>query len=308
MRLWETDAAVAPLTFHPKLAQAAAELLGVPAVRLWQDQALFKQPGGRITDAHQDAPFWPIGNCPLITAWIPLNGSSMEQGAMGYVPGSHEHGGLDVVSLSSAPGHGILEDPALVGGPGPVFVEAAAGSVVWHHGDTVHLAMGSSPEADTRKVFTIVYIADGYERADRRPCFPLDRAGVEEGALMEGDGLPLAWPRCASTLFFPLKNHDFPLKDVDFVIKKGGGRGAAATTGAHWRWDRAANAGRSHCVFQIKWPLVWPPFHQKQVALEGMLAEKSASLNWQRGTAITRGGGMGSYVFTRLFSLNCEVM
>ena len=60
MRLWETDADVAPLTFHPKLAQAAAELLGVPAVRLWQDQALFKQPGGRITDAHQDAPFWPI--------------------------------------------------------------------------------------------------------------------------------------------------------------------------------------------------------------------------------------------------------
>lgn len=44
MRLWETDPDVAPLTFHPRLAQAAAELLGVERVRLWQDQALYKEP------------------------------------------------------------------------------------------------------------------------------------------------------------------------------------------------------------------------------------------------------------------------
>ena len=76
MRLWETDPEVAPLTFHPVLAQAAAELLGVDRVRLWQDQALYKEPGGRITDAHQDAPFWPIGDAPLVSAWIPLAGPS----------------------------------------------------------------------------------------------------------------------------------------------------------------------------------------------------------------------------------------
>lgn len=52
MRLWETDPEVRPLTFHPKLAQSAAELFGVPAVRLWQDQALYKESGGRITDPH----------------------------------------------------------------------------------------------------------------------------------------------------------------------------------------------------------------------------------------------------------------
>src|SRR5690349_15878767 len=50
MNLWEDHPEVAPLTFHPKLGQAAAELLQVDAVRLWHDQALFKQPGGRPTD------------------------------------------------------------------------------------------------------------------------------------------------------------------------------------------------------------------------------------------------------------------
>ncbi|MCP4221843.1 MAG: phytanoyl-CoA dioxygenase family protein, partial [Actinomycetia bacterium] len=61
MRLWETDPEVASLTFHPRLAQVASELLGVAKILLWQDQALYKGPGGRITDAHQDAAFWPIG-------------------------------------------------------------------------------------------------------------------------------------------------------------------------------------------------------------------------------------------------------
>src|SRR3954462_1972247 len=35
MNLWEDYEDVRPLTFHPRLGQAAAELLGVPAVRLW---------------------------------------------------------------------------------------------------------------------------------------------------------------------------------------------------------------------------------------------------------------------------------
>ena len=138
MRLWETDPEVAPLTFHPVLAQAAAELLGVDRVRLWQDQALYKEPGGRITDAHQDAPFWPIGDAPLVSAWIPLDGSTRENGALGYVPGSHTVGALKMVNLlQTTKAYDILSDPAL-GGQELVYVEAAKGTVVWHHGMTVH--------------------------------------------------------------------------------------------------------------------------------------------------------------------------
>ncbi len=193
MRLWETDRDVAPLTFHPALAEAAAQLLQVDRVRIWQDQALYKEPGGRITDAHQDATFWPIGETPLVSAWIPLDGSTREGGAVGYVPGSHKLGPLKTVNLmKTSEAYDILNDP-LLEGRSPDYLEAPKGSVVWHHGMTVHAALANR-STETRRAFTVVYIADGHRRAKPWPNFPLDRAGVEVGELMEGEGLPMAWP------------------------------------------------------------------------------------------------------------------
>ncbi|MDG2028919.1 MAG: phytanoyl-CoA dioxygenase family protein [Acidimicrobiales bacterium] len=194
MRLWETDSAVAPLTFHPALAESAAQLLGAERVRLWQDQALYKEPGGRETDAHQDATFWPIGDTPLVSVWIPLAGSTFASGAMGYVPGSHKAGRLHPVDLTyTTEPYDILSDPAL-GGSTTTYVEAPTGSVIWHHGLTVHQAMANTTDAP-RRVFTIVYIADGYPRDAAWPVFPLDRDGVEAGEPMEGPGMPIVWPR-----------------------------------------------------------------------------------------------------------------
>src|SRR3954469_1432005 len=89
MNLWEDRPEVRPLTFHPRLGRAAAELLGVEAVRLWHDQALYKEPGGRATDAHQDHPYWPIKGAASGAGWVPCDGSALESGAMAYPPGSH---------------------------------------------------------------------------------------------------------------------------------------------------------------------------------------------------------------------------
>ncbi|NCF77122.1 MAG: hypothetical protein GWP45_08010, partial [Proteobacteria bacterium] len=55
--------AAAPQCGHPwlykGLAGIAAQLLGIESVRLWQDQALYKEAGGRETTPHQDETFWP---------------------------------------------------------------------------------------------------------------------------------------------------------------------------------------------------------------------------------------------------------
>ena len=204
MRLWETDAAVAPLTFHPRLARAAAELLQVESVLLWQDQALYKPPGARVTDPHQDAPLWPVGAAPMVSAWIPFDDVTSDTGAMSYVRGSHRVDGLAAVDLVNGP-HDVLAHPVL-GGAEPEEVEVAAGSVVWHHGMTIHRAQANRSES-VRRVFTIVYLAPGHRRTTPaagfprdRPNFPLDRAGVAVGDLMEGEGLPVAWPRPSGSL------------------------------------------------------------------------------------------------------------
>ncbi len=107
--LWEDCPDVRPLTFHPRLAETAARLLGVDAVRLWHDQALYKEPGGRDTDPHQDHPYWPIVETNTITAWIPFDGSTLESGAMGYLPGSHRLGVREFVNIFAKTGGG--DDP-----------------------------------------------------------------------------------------------------------------------------------------------------------------------------------------------------
>ena len=143
---------------HPRLGEAAARPLGVDAVRLWHDQALYKEPGGRETDPHQDHPYWPIVETDTITAWIPFDGSTLESGAMGYLPGSHRLGLHEFVNIFSGDG----EDPLARGLAGiePVFVEVPAGAVAFHHGLTFHLARPNAT-GTVRRVHTVIYFADG---------------------------------------------------------------------------------------------------------------------------------------------------
>ena len=117
----------------------AARLLGVDAIRLWHDQALYKEPGGRETDPHQDQPYWPIEEADTITAWIPLDGSTMENGAMGYLPGSHRLGIRKFVNIFFGPPEDVLASDGLRGVQ-PVYVEVPPGGVAFHHGLTFHLA------------------------------------------------------------------------------------------------------------------------------------------------------------------------
>jgi ectoine hydroxylase-related dioxygenase (phytanoyl-CoA dioxygenase family) len=193
MNLWEDFPGIRPLTFHPRLGQAAAELLGVDAVRLWHDQALYKRAGGRATDPHQDHPYWPIKETASVTAWIPFEGSTAASGAMAYLPGSHIVGLRKFVNIFFGEPQNILEDPE-VAGIEPVLVEVPKGSVAFHHGLTVHLA-GPNTTATDREVHTIIYFPDGHTRGYPHPHFAVDRAGIEVGQRIDGDVTPIVWPR-----------------------------------------------------------------------------------------------------------------
>jgi ectoine hydroxylase-related dioxygenase (phytanoyl-CoA dioxygenase family) len=193
MNLWEDFPTVRPLTFHPRVGQVAAELLGVDAIRVWHDQALYKQAGGRPTDAHQDHPYWPIKETASVTAWIPFEGSTRESGAMAYLPGSHAIGMRKFVNIFFGEPEDILADPE-VAGIEPVYVEVPKGSVAYHHGLTVHLANANTTDRE-RAVHTIIYFPDGSTRGYPVPHFAVDRAGIEVGDPIQSDVTPIAWPR-----------------------------------------------------------------------------------------------------------------
>jgi ectoine hydroxylase-related dioxygenase (phytanoyl-CoA dioxygenase family) len=195
MNLWEDRADVAPLTFHPRIAQVAAELMEVDACRVWHDQALYKEAHGRQTDAHQDHPYWPIKEINSVTAWIPFVQSTIENGALGYLPGSHAIGLRKFVNIFFGEPEKILDEPEFKEIE-PVFLSVPPGSVAFHHGLTVHLAGANTTDVD-RAVHTIIFFPDGSTRGYPFPHFSVDRGGIEVGQKIDSDATPLAYPRPA---------------------------------------------------------------------------------------------------------------
>ncbi|WP_162941787.1 phytanoyl-CoA dioxygenase family protein [Desertimonas flava] len=191
--LWARYPDVAPWTAHPRLAATAAALLGAERVRIWHDQALFKEPGGRPTDPHQDHPYWPIAEPDQVTAWIPLDGSTSEAGAMSYWPGSHRLGlDLFVNIFGDTDPDDIGHHPAL-DGVDAVTLEVPRGSVAFHHGLTAHRASGNST-GRTRRVHTVIFTADGVHRKEGLGHPSVDIDGIAPGEPIAGDLTPVVWP------------------------------------------------------------------------------------------------------------------
>ncbi|MED5362134.1 MAG: phytanoyl-CoA dioxygenase family protein [Actinomycetota bacterium] len=194
MNLWEDNADLRALTFNQILGETAGVLLGAETLRIWHDQALYKEAGGRETDPHQDWPLWPMGPARQITAWIPFDGSTLASGAMGYSPGSHRLGLAKFSDITreirDEPyryfDHSEMEDL--------VWVEAPRGSVVFHHSLTVHQARANTTD-ETRRVYCVIYFEDGCTRSRSHWHQSLDRQGIEDGQPVRGPVTPIVWPR-----------------------------------------------------------------------------------------------------------------
>ena len=201
MRLWEDHPQVAPFTFHTRLCAAAAALLQVDSVRLWHDQALYKEPGGRKTDAHLDYPFWPVDRTDLVSVWIPFENVHPGGGMMSYLQASHLSGITEFVDIGQLRGgkpYELLQDERLAG-MAMVPVPAKRGSAIFHHACTIHAADRNDTDR-TRRVFTMTYMADGCRRSRDDAYFALDRDGHKKGELITGAGHPVAWPLAAGDL------------------------------------------------------------------------------------------------------------
>ena len=194
MNLWEDYPDIRPLTFHQRIGEAAAALLGADAIRLWHDQALYKRAHGRETDAHQDQPYWPIAETDTITAWIPFQGSTLANGAMGYLPGSHQAGVRKFQNIFQAESTDELLSRPELASIEPVYVEVPAGSVAFHAGMTVHMAKPNTTD-DDRAVHTMIMFADGCTRGSDQWHFSTERDEIKVGDVIAGPGTPIVWPR-----------------------------------------------------------------------------------------------------------------
>jgi ectoine hydroxylase-related dioxygenase (phytanoyl-CoA dioxygenase family) len=154
--LWRFSAVVERFVRSPRLARIAAELMGVDGVRLYHDQALYKEPHGGHTPWHVDQFYWPLSNANTTTVWIPLQPVPAEMGPVAFARGSQNitvgHARELAISDESEARLGeLMRD---------YEVDASAyelGEVSFHSGWTCHRADPNQTE-NVRAAFTIIYM------------------------------------------------------------------------------------------------------------------------------------------------------
>jgi ectoine hydroxylase-related dioxygenase (phytanoyl-CoA dioxygenase family) len=173
--LWQLDQDVARFVLAPRFGRVAAELMGVDGVRLYHDQALFKEPDGGRTPWHQDQFYWPFESGDTITMWMPLVDLPDDVGSMHFAAGSHRIGHVSGESISDESDREITALIAERGLDVETHGPLRAGDATFHAGWTLHSA-GPNPTAAMRSVMTVIYVADGMQVATpANPFQELDR-------------------------------------------------------------------------------------------------------------------------------------
>ncbi|MFT3948226.1 MAG: phytanoyl-CoA dioxygenase family protein [Agriterribacter sp.] len=161
MNLWRNDENVKKFVLAKRFAKIAADLLSVKNVRVYHDQALFKEPGGGPTPWHQDQNYWPLDTDKTVTMWMPLvDIPNADMGMLTFASGSHRKGNISDVIISDESEETF--ESYVRKHQFPVYRPSSmkAGDATWHYGYTIHNAPGNKSDV-RREVMTIIYFADG---------------------------------------------------------------------------------------------------------------------------------------------------
>lgn len=190
VNLWQRHPDVNRFVMCRRFANLAARLSGRP-IRVWHDQALFKEPRtGAKTPWHQDTHYWPHQEKEdQLTIWIALKDATIHNGCMSFIPGTHKLKTIEPINLANP--QDIFSLAPQFKGIKPKTCELKAGSVTFHNGLTFHYA-GPNKSDGMREAFAILYMPDGttYSGAGHCVTDPL-LPGLKVGEKLDGETFPL---------------------------------------------------------------------------------------------------------------------
>lgn len=194
INLWTKSNDVKEFVSGKRLARIAAELMGATGVRMYHDQALYKEAGGGITPWHADQYYWPVSSDRMTTAWIPLQDTPMEMGPLAFCEKSHRFQiGRDLeisdqseMTLKEALHAFRTEDSSF-----------ELGDVSFHAGWTFHRA-GPNTTDRPREVMTVIYMDEDMRLVapeNKHQAFDTESfcAGVQLGEIIDSPLTPVIY-------------------------------------------------------------------------------------------------------------------
>jgi ectoine hydroxylase-related dioxygenase (phytanoyl-CoA dioxygenase family) len=156
MNLWTHTEAVKDIVFSKKIAQIATGLMQTKGVRLYHDQALFKEPKGGHTPWHADQYYWPLDTENTVTAWIPLQATPLNYGPLEFSAGSNKlTAGRD--KQISDESQAFLEAELKRHAFNHVVEPFDVGEISFHRG-WLYQRAGPNVSGNMRKVMTMIYM------------------------------------------------------------------------------------------------------------------------------------------------------
>ena len=154
INLWRYSRKVTEFVMGKRLAAIATELMEVGGVRLYHDQALFKEQTGGFTPWHADQQYWPLATNKTTTAWIPLQAVTLEMAPLSFAAGSHTDKRFRDLAISDDSEQVIQ---TAMNKHDVNCTPFDLGEISFHSGWMYHRAPANS-SGQMRGIFTIIYM------------------------------------------------------------------------------------------------------------------------------------------------------
>ena len=197
--VWPDNPLLRAYVLSPRVAGICAALLEVPAVRLYHDNVLSKEPGCGRTPWHFDDHHFPLDTNDVVTAWAPAQPIPLAMGPLAFAHPLDVHALVDAVAFEKS-GTGYDRGVAETFRRHNVAVDETPfeiGEVSFHHNLNFHTAARNRTDR-SRIVLANTYYADGARIVDAPTMVSGDwqkfMPGVAPGAVAASPLNPVCWP------------------------------------------------------------------------------------------------------------------
>lgn len=197
--VWLDDRLLRDYVLSPRIAKIAAELLGVPRVRLYHDNVLSKEPGCGRTPWHYDDHHFPLATNDVVTAWVPAQPIPAAMGPLAFAKPIDVYKLVETIAFNKF-NTSYDRQVAEVFRANRIAVDHTPfdiGDASFHHNLSFHTAAGNRTK-QSRIVLANTYYADGARVLDQPTMVSGDwqkfMPGVSPGEVAASKLNPVCWP------------------------------------------------------------------------------------------------------------------